>query len=163
MIILKPFWLVLFFVVRWFFIYNFNYNNFFSSIQNFFGQGQTSSEQHWIYHLFINLPISLYLLSFIVWTIWVTLASFRFYAFYNSVDTSNNRESINKFLDWRNNKMKYMSYSDSVKMMNDTSVLNTLNQNSNNKEVEKTLDYINNKMKYMSYSDSIKFLRGDKK
>lgn len=162
MIILKPFWLIFFIIIRWSFIYSFNYDNFFDSLESFFGQGSISSEKHWLYHLLINLPVSIYLLSFIIWTIWITLASFKYYAFYNSFEQSDSSE-IDKFLNWRDNKMKYMSYKDSVKMMNDTSILNTLNEGSKNKEVRKTLDYINNKMKYMSYPDSLKFLKGDKK
>jgi hypothetical protein len=70
---------------------------------------------------------------------------------------------VKKLKEWRDNKMKFMSYEDSMKLMRDTSILNNLDSNSEYPEAKKTLSYINNKMRFMSYPDAVKFLRGDKK
>jgi len=70
---------------------------------------------------------------------------------------------IGKLKEWRDNKMKFMSYQDSAKLMRDTSVINNLDNNAEYPEAKKTLDYINNKIRFMSYPDAVKFLRGDKK
>jgi hypothetical protein len=70
---------------------------------------------------------------------------------------------IGKLKEWRDNKMKFMSYQDSAKLMRDTSVINNFDSNAEYPEAKKTLDYINNKIRFMSYPDAVKFLRGDKK
>jgi len=68
---------------------------------------------------------------------------------------------IEKFLSWRDNKMKFMNYKEAAELMRKTAVLNNLDPT--NPEAKKTLGYINNRMKFMSYPDAVKFLNGEKK
>ncbi len=81
----------------------------------------------------------------------------------NEVPVQIDYEPIEKFLDWRNNKMRFMDYKSSAQMLRDTAILENLKAGQNDPEVRKTMNYISNKMRFKSYTDSLEFLRGDKK
>jgi hypothetical protein len=106
---------------------------------------------------------------FVLWYFFTTLLMF-LGALYGGFGNSNidntpvqtEYSEIQKFLDWRNNKMKFSSYEQSMQLMRDTAILNNLQAAQNDPEVRKTLDFLSNKMKFMSYSDSLDFLRGHK-
>ena len=120
-----------------------------------------------IYFLFLTLPL-------LAFTIWYSITTFflfvggikSVFGFQTNFDDEDSivgedYSEINRFLGWRNNKMRFMSYEDSAKIMVDTGVLNNLN--TQDPEAKRTLDYINNRMRFKSYEDSLKYLRGEKK
>ena len=110
-----------------------------------------------LYDLLIPVPVMLFLL----WYIGTSILMFLAVAFYNpSSPKAGEYEEIDKFLDWRDNKMKFMSYPEAQKLMQDSSILNNLDKS--NPEAKQTLDYINNKMRFMSYPESLEFLKGKK-
>jgi hypothetical protein len=105
--------------------------------------------------------LALYGLFHLFGTIGMMIYVFRFGNWESSGESD--YSEIRKLKEWRDNKMKFMSYEDSAKLMRDTSVINNLDSNAEYPEAKKTLDYINNKIRFMSYPDAVKFLRGDKK
>ena len=79
----------------------------------------------------------------------------------DDVPVGQDYREIEKFLDWRNNKMRFKDYESSAQMMRDSAILNNLDKS--DPEARKTLDYINNKMRFKSYPDSLDYLRGKNK
>jgi hypothetical protein len=141
-------------VFRAYVIFSFQKNDIFYKIEsflcvNFVGQ-------------LIMFAIVFYLGFYVLSTVFLMIYWWNF-ALSNDSNISVGFSEIDKFKNWRDNKMKFMSYKDSAQLMSDTSSINNLEQNSNHPETKKTLDYINNKMRFMSYPDAVKFLRGDKK
>jgi hypothetical protein len=144
-------------------MYNFNVDEVYRSINGFFGQSNITSEMGVLYTIFVFLPLTLYLLAFSIWTIWVSITVFYFNTgfFERNSNYSGNYDQIEKLKEYRDNKMKFMSYKDAADLMRKTAVINNLDQN--NPQARKTLDYINNKIRFMSYKDSVEFLNGSKK
>ena len=133
-----------------FFIYN---GNMFSLSVNSY---DISSKA--IFHdLFVIIPIVIFQLWYFITTFVMFLAPF-YSGNSFSVNSSDDFSEINRFINWRNNKMKFSSYKENTQLMRDSAILNNLDQN--DPEARKTLNYINNKMRFMSYQESIEFLKG---
>lgn len=118
-----------------------------------------------MFEIFVFAPVMIFILWYLVTSFFMFYCGLRsFGGLVTVVDNDNvvggDYSEINKFIDWRNNKMRFMSYEDSAKMMADTGVLNNLN--TQDPEARRTLDYINNKMRFKSYPDALKMLRGEK-
>ena len=117
------------------------------------------------YDFFIVVPIIIFLLWYFFTTLTMFLAPFyasnSFGYTTRPVSNSNDYSQINRFLNWRDNKMKFSSYKENTELMQQSAILNNLDQN--DPEARKTLDYINNKMRFMSYQESLNFLKGGEK
>ena len=101
------------------------------------------------------------MIIFLLWYFFTTLTMFLapFYSgkgFYGS--SSEDFSEINRFIQWRDNRIKFSSYQDGAQLMRDSAVINNLDQN--DPEARRMLSYFNSQMKFMSYEDSLKFLRG---
>lgn len=159
----SPLWGLTFILFRGYAMYNFNVDEVYRSINGFFGQSNITSEMGVLYTIFVFLPLTLYLLAFSIWTIWVSITVFYFNTdfFERNSNYSGNYDQIEKLKEYRDNKMKFMSYKDAADLMRKTAVINNLDEN--NPQARKTLDYINNKIRFMSYKDAVEFLNGSKK
>lgn len=78
----------------------------------------------------------------------------------DSHEQSNNKDGLIRLLDWRNNKMRFMSYRDGSQLMRDTALLNNLSES--DPEARRQLDYINCKLSTMGYTEALEFLCGNK-
>jgi len=140
-------------VVRVFLIYQFG-----DKLMIWFPMNRAETFSSFLYDFLIVIPIIVFSLYYFFSTLVMFLAPF--YSGSNAFSGNGEYTEINRFLDWRNNKMKFSSYGDSAQLMRDSAILNNLDQNDPN--ARKTLDYINNQMRFMSYSESLNFLRGQK-
>jgi hypothetical protein len=159
----SPLWGLTFILFRGYAMYNFNIDEVYRSINGFFGQSNITSEMGVLYTIFVFLPLTLYLLAFSIWTIWVSITVFYFNTgfFERNSNYSGNYDQIEKLKEYRDNKMKFMSYKDAADLMRKTAVINNLDEK--NPQARRTLDYINNKIRFMSYKDAVEFLNGSKK
>lgn len=151
----KPFKVISLIVVRLFIYFTANKyaDSHLSYVENFFSGNFLGD---------LTLVIfSLYGLFHVFGTILMMIYFFRFGNWDSS--SSSDFSEIEKMKQWRDNKMKFMSYEESAQLMRDTSIINNLGSNSDYPEAKKTLEYLNNKMRFMSYEDSVKFLKGEKK
>jgi hypothetical protein len=150
---IKPIKMLMFILIRGLIIYIFCsdfYNSPLNEFLNYLGK-------FWFGGIF-GVPICLYSLFYVFSWIITLLA-----LFYGSKTIPNNQgeySEINKFKNWRDNKMKYTDYEGATDLMRKSSVLNNLDEN--DPQARKTLDYINNKLKFMSYQDGLKWLSGRK-
>jgi hypothetical protein len=150
----RPFKALLFIIFRTYVIFSFQKNEMFHKIENFLCVNFIGQ--------LIMFAFVFYLGFYILSTIFLMIYWWNF-GLSNGAYSSSNFSEIEKLKDWRDNKMKFMSYQDSAQLMRDTSTINNLEESSKHPEARKTLDYINNKIRFMSYPDAVKFLRGDKK
>ena len=109
-----------------------------------------------VYDFFVIVPVLIFLLWYFFTTFTMFLAPF--YSGGGFSMSSEDFSEINRFVQWRDNKIRFSSYQDGAQLMRETAVLNNLDQN--DPEARKVLGYLNAQMRYMSYSDSLKFLRG---
>ena len=109
------------------------------------------------YDFFFMLPLLIFMLWYFFTTLIMFLAPIYSGRGFNG-SPSEDFSEINRFIQWRDNKIKYSSYQDAAQLMRDSAVINNLDYN--DPEARKVLSYFNSQMKFMSYSDSLKFLRG---
>lgn len=157
-------WGLTFILTRGYILFNIDINKIMHFLNDLFGQSNVSSERGVLYTFFIFLPVVLYILAYVIWYIWVSITVIYWnIGFFerNNYSGTGKYDQIEKLKEYRDNKMKFMSYKDATDLMRKTAVINNLDDS--NPEARKTLDYINNKIKFMSYKDSIDFLNGNKK
>ena len=112
------------------------------------------------YDLFLILPLCLFLLWYFFTTLLMFLGVLYFKPASNNNRVKPSYPEIQRLLEWRENKMRFVTYQDATQLMRDTAIINNLDPV--NPEARKMHDYINNKLQFMSYSEGCEFLRGNK-
>jgi len=108
-----------------------------------------------LYDFLVPVPIALFLL----WYYGTSILMFLAVVYYRKPSPNESEfAEIDKFLSWRETRMKNMPYSEAQQLMAETSILNNLDRS--NPEAKKQLEYMNSQMRHMSYTDSLEFLRG---
>ena len=123
---------------------------------SYFQMDEGSSIGALCYDLFLIVPLCL----FVLWWAFTSLIMFLSVLYYRPGARTNSADysEISRFIEWRDNAMKYMSYPDAQKLMQASALLNNLDKSS--PEARLQLDRINNAMKFMSYTEALDFLRG---
>jgi hypothetical protein len=114
-----------------------------------------------IIHNIIGIGICLFCLWYFFTTLMLFMVAFTYkFGYATNSYYGESFDEIERFKDWRDNKMKFSSYQEATQLMRDSSILNNLD--SNDPEARKVLGYINNQMRFMGYKESLEFLRGHK-
>lgn len=168
-IVLSFFSCLLMFVFRgavWylFYLYHNTVFNFFVPQEEWF---KTLNFLSLLYALFLTIPFFVFFFWYLATTFFLFYGGFRsccglFSSFGEDVYGENESYSeIIRFKNFRDNRLKFMSYEDGVKLLADTSIINNLDVK--DPAARKTLDYVNNKLRFRSYQSGLDFLRGNKK
>lgn len=125
-------------------------------LSSYFQMDESNSIGAVCYDLFLIVPLCL----FALW--WAFTSGLMLLGvLYNRPGARTNSadyREISRFIEWRDNSMKYMSYPDAQKLIQASAVLNNLDKSS--PEASLQLDRINNVMKFMSYTEALDYLRG---
>ena len=116
-----------------------------------------------LFFLFCTIPFTAFLVWYTITTFFLFVGALKSRCglvtnFDFEEETNGEYGEIERFIGYRDNKMRFMDYESGTKLMADTSIINNLNVN--DPEARRQLGYINNRLRFMSYSDGVKFLRG---